>query len=136
VDASRLLAAALYVQVLLGLARFGLPYVGLSLDPRLWLLHPLNGAAIAAAALVRFRPIRGVPGTPVRVAARFAPLLALALGLGLAAARGLLGPLVGTLLHAAVGLAAVELVGRAAEQQRRDVDRATGSVGPGEGVAA
>jgi len=118
----QLLQIATIVQVVLGLARFVLPYFGFWLDQRLWLLHPLNGIAIAAAALVLFRPRPGVPASRARVAARFVPLLALALGLGMASVRGLLGPLPGTLIHMAVGFAAVELIGRAAAEQAAATD--------------
>jgi hypothetical protein len=117
--ALRLLQFATIAQVLLGLARFGLPYLGVWLDGRVWQLHPLNGIAITAAALVLFRPLPAAPSSRVRTAARFAPLLALALGLGMASLRGLLGPVPGTFLHMAVGLAAVELIGRAATEQAR-----------------
>jgi hypothetical protein len=113
----RVLVAALYLQVLLGLARFALPYLGIWLDDRLWLIHPVNGIAITVAAIVLFRP-RGEPlATPVRVAARFAPLLALALGLGMASAQDLIGAPWAVLLHMATGVAAVRVIGTAMAQQ-------------------
>jgi hypothetical protein len=132
----RLLMAALYIQALLGLVRFVAPYFGFWLDERVWQIHRLNGIAIAAAALVLFRPLPGAPSSQVRLAARFVPLLPLGVGLGLAAVRELVGPLPGTLIHMAVGVAAIELVGRAVAQHRREADRPAGSVGPGQGVAA
>jgi hypothetical protein len=122
----RLLVAALYVQVLLGLVRFVAPYLGFWLDERVWLIHPLNGIAIAAAALVLFRPRPDLPGARVRRAARFAPLLPLALGLGMAVVQGAVGALGAVALHMVAGLAAVRIMGTAmAEQEAPPVSRST-----------
>lgn len=109
----RVLIAALYVQVLLGLARFLLPYLGVWLDDRVWLIHPINGIAIAVAALVLFRPRPGMPPTRALLAARSAPLLPLALGLGLGVSQDLIGSLWAVVIHMLAGIAAVRLMGTA-----------------------
>jgi plastocyanin len=111
-----LLRAALTVQVLLGLARFLAPYVGMGIDQRIWLVHPVLGIAIASSALWLFRGRTDVPATSARTTARFIALAPLVLGLanmlGLAAGLGLV------LLHMALGLAAIKVIDVAVEQQR------------------
>jgi hypothetical protein len=109
----RLLVAALYAQVLLGLARFALPYLGFWVDDRVWLIHPVNGVAIAVAALLLFRPVPGAPAARARVAARFAPLLPLLLGFGLGVARDAIGSVAAVVVHMVAGIVAVRLIGAA-----------------------
>lgn len=131
----RLLVVALYVQGLLGLARFVAPYLGHWLDERVFMIHPLNGIAIAAASLVLFRPAPNLPGSRMQRVARFVPLLPLALGLGLATVRGLAGPLGGTLLHMLAGFVALEVVGRAAEQRQAALPAGVAAAAGGEAGA-
>lgn len=111
-----LLRVALTVQVLLGLARFLAPYVGMGIDQRIWIVHPVLGIAIASSALWLFRGRTDVPATSARTTARFIALAPLVLGLanmlGLAAGLGLV------LLHMALGLAAIKVIDVAVEQQR------------------
>jgi len=111
-----LLRAALTVQVLLGLARFLAPYAGLSIGPRIWIVHPVLGVTIALAALWLFRPRSDVPATSVRAAGQFiafAPLL-----FGLANLLNLASGVVLVVVHMALGLAAIKVIDMAAEQQR------------------
>lgn len=117
--ALRVLILALYVQVILGLVRFALPYLGLWLDERVWQIHSPNGLAIAIAALVLFRPLPGVPNTRTRVAARFVALLPLLLGLAIG--FGLIGGVWVAVAHMVVGFAAVRVMGTAIMQQQHTV---------------
>jgi cytochrome b561 len=113
----RLLQVALYVQVLLGLARFFGPFVGLPLDQRIWELHMGLGVAIALLALVRLgtSPIDPKPG--LRAAARYMPLVPLALGL---INRFVMpGNVVLIVTHMLFGLATIGLVEMAAARERR-----------------
>lgn len=107
----KLLVVALYAQVILGLARFALPYLGFWVDDRVWLIHPFNGIAIAVAALVLFRPPPGAPTTRARAAARFAPLLPLLLGFGMGVARDVIGAVAAVVVHMVAGIVAVRLMG-------------------------
>lgn len=108
-----LLRILLYIQFLLGAGRiFGL--VG---NPYVWELHIGVGGLAAIIALVVLRPIPAPVSSGLRAAARFMPLLALALGLG-----RYFGYLAGPFsywLHVIVGIAAVGLVEAAGGQQRR-----------------
>jgi hypothetical protein len=118
-DALRL---SLYVQVLLGLARFGLPFAGVAVPEGVWAVHPLLGIAIAATALVVFRPRVGPPARPLALA-RYAPVAPLLLGAAI-----MLGWVAGlwvVLAHMVLGFAAVELV----QGGIRAVRAAAGSVG-------
>src|SRR5690554_2112751 len=105
----RMLELGLYVQVLLGVARFGLPYVGVSVPGPVWEVHPMLGVVIAVTSLVVFRPASGRPTRPRRLA-RYAPLAPLLLGAAI-----LLGWVSGVWVvvgHMVLGLTAVELVGK------------------------
>jgi hypothetical protein len=103
------LQVALYVQVLLGLARFGLPFVGVAVPDAIWSVHPLLGVAIAVTALVVFRPASGRPTRPVMLA-RYAPLAPLLLGAAIL--LGWVGGVWVIVGHMVLGFTAVELVGR------------------------
>ena len=103
------LQVALYVQVLLGLARFGLPFVGVAVPDAIWSVHPLLGVAIAVIALVVFRPASGRPTRPVMLA-RYAPLAPLLLGAAIL--LGWVGGVWVIVGHMVLGFTAVELVGR------------------------
>ncbi|HEY8338491.1 MAG TPA: hypothetical protein VIK95_01415 [Egibacteraceae bacterium] len=106
------LQIGLYVQVALGLARFGLPYVGVAVPDAVWTVHPLLGVTIAVTALVVFRPGARRPARPLLLA-RYAPLAPLALGIAL-----LLGGIRGlpaVVAHMLLGFIAVELVGKGIE---------------------
>ncbi|HEX6988014.1 MAG TPA: hypothetical protein VF282_00960 [Bacillota bacterium] len=108
-----LLRVLLYVQFLLGAGRvFGL--IG---NPYLWELHIGAGTLAALLALVLLRPLDAPVNPGLRAAARFMPLLALALGL--ARYLDILTDPGTYWLHVAVGLASVGLVEAAAGQQRR-----------------
>lgn len=106
------LQIGLYVQVALGLARFGLPYFGVALPDLVWTVHPVLGVTIAVTALVVFRPRSG-PATRPLLLGRYAPLAPLLLGLALlfGGVRGV--PAVVT--HMVLGFIAIELVGKGIE---------------------
>lgn len=108
-----ILRILLYIQLVLGLARFS----GLLVNQRIWESHITLGVVIAVLALVALRPLAGVPSTGVRVLARFAPLVPLALGLGFL--FNLIGGLPLVVLHMALGIGTIGLVEAAAAQQRR-----------------
>lgn len=111
----RLLRLLLYIQVLLGLGRFA----GVVTNQRLWESHISLGVLAAVLALYALRPRLGLPQTGLRTGARFGPLAALALGLGIYA--GVLHSLPFVLLHIVTGFAAVGLVEAAAARERRRV---------------
>lgn len=103
------LQVGLYVQVVLGLARFGLPFVGVAVPEAVWAVHPMLGVAIAVTAVVVFRPASGRATRPLMLAryAPFAPLL-----LGAAILMGWVGGVWVVVGHMVLGFTAVELVGR------------------------
>ncbi|HSK92042.1 MAG TPA: hypothetical protein VK875_12100 [Euzebyales bacterium] len=105
----QVLQVGLYVQVLLGLARFGLPFVGVVVPEAVWTVHPLLGVAIAVTALVMFRPASGRPTRPL-VLARYAPLAPLLLGAAIM--LGWVSGLWVVVGHMVLGFTAIELVGR------------------------
>lgn len=104
----RILQAAMMVQILLGLWRFLVPYTGLPVSARLWMIHPLLGIAIAAAALILFRPHKDSGVDHWWTAARYVALAPLALGLSMR--YGLLTGWPAVLTHMAVGLTALGLI--------------------------
>ncbi len=104
----RILQAAMMVQILLGLWRFLVPYTGLPVSARLWMIHPLLGIAIAAAALILFRPHKDSGVDHWWTAARYVALAPLALGLSMR--YGLLTGWPAVLTHVAVGLTALGLI--------------------------
>lgn len=102
------LQVAMTVQVLLGVARFGAGLVGFAIPPAVWLVHPVLGVVIAAAALVLLRPRAGERHTGVRLAARVAPLAPLVLG---GAMRlGVAGGVPVVVAHIVLGLGAIKLL--------------------------
>ena len=58
--AVRFLQAAMMTQILLGLARFFVPFVGWNLPASVWRIHPVLGVGIAVAVLIVLRPRPGV----------------------------------------------------------------------------
>ena len=108
VKAFRILQAAMMVQILLGLWRFTIPYIGWSVDGRVWQVHPFLGIGIAVAALVLFRPENSAASSPSWTAARFIALVPL--GLGLAMRYGVVHGLAAMLVHMVVGLTALGLI--------------------------
>jgi len=109
--AVRFLQAAMMTQILLGLARFFVPFLGWTLPASVWRIHPVLGVGIAVAVLIVLRRRPGGVSTVSRRIARFAPLAPL--GLGLAIAFGLrLGPGLAP-LHMVVGITALSIVDRA-----------------------
>lgn len=104
----RILQAAMMIQILLGLWRFLAPYTGLPLSARLWMIHPLLGIAIAAAALILFRPHKDSAVDHWWTAARYVALAPLALGLSMR--YRLLTGWPAVLTHMAVGLTALGLI--------------------------
>jgi hypothetical protein len=107
-----------YLQAVLGLGRFA----GFVTHERLWETHVSLGILIALLALVVLRPLAGLPRDPVRVLARFAPLLPLATGLAIYAGR--VANLGFTWVHMVLGLMALGLVEAAAGRERRARARA------------
>lgn len=122
-----ILRIMLYLQLLLGLDRFLIQFAilpeDLAVPPRVWDWHLLLGILIALLALYRLRPMRGISYSDRRIAARFLPLLPLALGIGfrLRVFDGI--ELVS--LHAVLGLATIALVELSAAQERRAARRKT-----------
>jgi len=107
------LRIALYLQVLLGLARF----FGFITNQRVWETHISLGVLIAVLALLALGPHPRVRRDGVRTLARFLPLVTLLVGLAMWQ-----GLVVGTqvvMIHMLLGLVSVGLVERAAAQQKR-----------------
>ena len=107
------LRVLLYLQVLLGIARFA----GWIHNERLWETHISLGVLIALVALLTLRPRPETPARSLQTAARFAPLLPLATGLAIFS--GAAGGRPFTLLHMLLGLATVGLVEAAAARAKR-----------------
>lgn len=108
-----LLRVLLYVQVLMGLSRFA----GLIRNERLWETHISIGIAIAVLALIALRPKPEVAKPRLRVAARFAPLLPLAMGLLIF--TGTVVNLGFIWLHMVAGLATVGLIEAAIKREQQ-----------------
>jgi hypothetical protein len=113
--AFRILQAAMMVQILLGLWRFLAPYTGLPVNALLWMIHPLLGITIAAAALILFRPLENSVAHPQWTAARYVALAPLALGLSMR--YGLLTGWPAVLTHMALGLTALGLIDSAIKKE-------------------
>ncbi|HUG31271.1 MAG TPA: hypothetical protein VMM14_00140 [Acidimicrobiia bacterium] len=113
--AFRILQAAMMVQILLGLWRFVTPYLGWSVDGRVWQVHPLLGIGIAVAALILFRPRNSVASSPSWTAARYVALVPLALGLAMR--YGVVNGLTPRLVHMVVGLTALGLMDSAIKRE-------------------
>lgn len=107
------LRIALYVQVLLGLGRL----FGLITNTRVWETHISLGILITVLALIAFRPVTGVVNDSLRMRARFAPIVPLALGLAMFGK--LLSGMPIVVIHMLLGLTTVALVEMAAGRQRR-----------------
>ncbi len=117
--ALRLLLIATYVQFILGLSRFVAPYVGLWLDERIWAIHRPNGILIAAAALVLFRPTESIGNARLWVAARFAPLAPLSLGLGMGQIPpDVIPPFWVMVIHMTLGLVSIGILETAIKKRR------------------
>lgn len=112
-----ILRIALYVQLLLGLAKYFGPSVGIDLNQRIWEIHISLGILIALLALYALRPISKVRYTTTRAAARFAPLLPLVLGLGFEFHLIPTGRVV--IIHMVLGVLTIGLVEMAAARQKR-----------------
>ena len=111
------LRVALYLQLVLGLARGVGPSAGFVLNQRIWEWHILFGVLAVVLAVIALRPLPGVPHSGIRNTARFIGFAPLLLGLGLLF-NALEGPAV-TGLHMLFGIAMVALVEMAAARQRR-----------------
>jgi hypothetical protein len=114
-----LLRIALYVQLALGLVQLA-PRLGLGsgLPRNVWELHLGLGILIALLAIVALRPRPLASVTAPTTAARFLPLLPLALGLAFTAGVAPRSTEL-VVVHALLGLAAIALVELAAARQRR-----------------
>ena len=107
----------LYVQLLLGLVKYAGPSLGLPGLGRVFDVHILLGLIVAILAIYVLRSIPGVRNSGVRLAARFFPILPLALGIGFLAH---VVPLAGfVILQMLLGIATIGLVEVATAQQRR-----------------
>lgn len=109
------LRLALYVQLLLGLGRFA----GLIPQQQIWEIHIGLGVIIAVVALIVLRPIprsRLLDPGP-RSAARWFPLLTLAVGLAMY--FGYIGGRTIVMIHMLLGIITIGLVEVAAARQRR-----------------
>jgi hypothetical protein len=115
VKAFRILQAAMMVQILLGLWRFITPYVGWSVDGRVWQVHPFLGIGIAVAALILFRPENSTASSPSWTASRYVALVPL--GLGLAMRYAVVNGLTVRLVHMVVGLTALGLIDSAIKRE-------------------
>ncbi len=115
--ALRILRIALYIQFLLGLVRFFGPRIGFSLDNRVWDTHVTLAIVITLLALYALRPLPDVPSSGVRVAARFAPLVPLLVGIGFLTGVIPTGALV--VVHMLLGVLTIALVEMASGQERR-----------------
>jgi hypothetical protein len=109
------LRIALYLQFLLGFARLS----GMLAGSRIWDAHLGLGILIVVLAVFALRPLPGVPGAGLRQAARFFPLLPLAVGLGFTLGALPRGHVAWWTIHVVLGLAAIGLVEAAAGRQRR-----------------
>ena len=112
-----LLRVALYVQLLLGLARFFGPRLNLfSVPDQIWDWHIGLAVVIAILALLAFRsPVTG-GNTGIRMAARFMPLVTLAVGLLLLFET--ISGLGIVVFHMLLGIVTVALVEMASAQER------------------
>ena len=108
-----LLRLMLYLQLLLGLGRFG----GLIRNERVWETHVTLAILITLVALVALRGRQGNLAPGLQAAARLAPLLPLATGLAIYA--GAVASRAFTVLHMLLGVATVGLVEAAAARARR-----------------
>lgn len=109
-----LLRIMLYIQLILGAIRYLWPG---TLPRSIWDLHLGFGILIAALALFAFRPRLTAGGAGIQLAARFMPLLPLALGLGFRLNLFDSGTLV--LIHILLALATIAVVEMAAARRRR-----------------
>ena len=114
------LRIALYLQVLLGLARF----FGYITNQRLWETHISLGVVIAVLALLAMGPHPRLRQDAMRTAARFLPLVTLLLGLAMWQDLVTARPVV--MIHMLLGLISVGLVERAAAQQKRILGNSRG----------
>ena len=106
----------LYIQLLLGLVKYAGASVGINLG-RIFDVHVLIGVIIAILAIYALRSVSGVRNSGIRIAARFFPLLPLALGIGFLAHVVSVGSFV--ILPMILGIATIALVEMASAQQRR-----------------
>jgi hypothetical protein len=114
-----ILRILLYIQLLLGLVKYGGQRIGLPPLGHVFDVHELIGVIIAILAIYALRSQPGVQNTGIRVAARFFPLLPLVLGLGFVAMPNILSLPHIVLLHMVLGIATIALVEMASAQQRR-----------------
>ncbi|HEX6536244.1 MAG TPA: hypothetical protein VF041_16755 [Gemmatimonadaceae bacterium] len=124
-------------QVILGVVQFIGLFAGFAWPPSVWMAHRVIALVAPAVAIVAFRRSawggveRPAPrfGPGLRVAARFALLAPLALGLCFSV--GVLGGRGWAAGHVAIAIAAILVVGRgAAGLQRARVDSAEGPMPP------
>lgn len=108
-----ILRLALYFQLLLGLGRM----FGYVTHQGLWELHLGIGALIVVLAIGALRPIPRLTNPGPRAAARWFPLLPMAVGLAMY--FGMIGGRPVVMLHALLGVITIGLVEVAAGRQRR-----------------
>ena len=119
----RILQAGMMLQIVLGLWRFSAPYTGVSIQPDIWMVHPLLGIAIAIAALVLFRPRRSDGPNPLWTAARYVALAPLTLGLSMR--YGVIAGWPAVLAHMVLGLTALGLIDSVIKKEGRQTSGTT-----------
>ena len=113
----RILQAGMMLQIALGLWRFAARYTGVSVQPDIWMVHPLLGITIAIAALVLFRPRRGAGPNPLWTAARYVALAPLTLGLSMR--YGVIAGWPAVVTHMVLGLTALALMDSVIKKEAR-----------------
>lgn len=108
-----LLRLILYVQFLMGLGRL----FGYITQQSIWELHIGLGALIVILSIFAFRPIPQLRDPGPRTAARWFPILPMAVGLAMYG--GVIGGRTAVMIHALLGVISIGLAEAAAARQRR-----------------
>lgn len=111
------LRIALYIQLLLGVTRFG----GWLTNQRIWETHISLGVLIALFALFALRPHPTLGTDAIRNLARFSPIIPLLTGILIL--TGTVASVAFVVLHIVLGIATLGLVEMASGRQRRALSR-------------